>query len=291
MASRQQIKRRITSIRSTRQITRAMQLISASKLRKAQLAVQEPREYARVAREMLASLRTLAVQEGGLGLMFRERPIKKRLIIAISSDRTLAGAYNGNIIRKMYKEAEADKRAGIKTAVITLGRQVSNAATRVKDIEVVAAYNEFPEHPTANDLRPILLTAIKQFVAGDIDKVEILFTHFVSTVTQAAELQQILPAGFDEVETPPEMEYAEVEPSLEVLVESAAARLLEAQLYQAVLESVASEHSMRMVAMKNATDNANDLIDDYTLVYNNARQAAITQELAEISGGAEALNG
>jgi F-type H+-transporting ATPase subunit gamma len=291
MASRQQIKRRITSIRSTRQITRAMQLISASKLRKAQLAVQEPREYSRVAREMLAQLRKLATQEGTLSVMFKDRPVKKRLIIAISSDRTLAGAYNGNIIRRMYKEAQADQSKGIQTAVITLGRQVSNAAARVKGIEVLAAYNEFPEHPDANDLRPILLTAVEQFVAGEIDKVEILFTHFVSTVTQTAELQQILPAGFDEVETPSEMEYAEVEPSLEALLESAATRLLEAQLYQAVLESVASEHSMRMVAMKNATDNANDLIDDYTLVYNNARQAAITQELAEISGGAEALNG
>jgi F-type H+-transporting ATPase subunit gamma len=291
MASRQQIKRRITSIRSTRQITRAMQLISASKLRKAQQAVQEPREYSRVAREMLTQLRKLATQEGALGVLFKDRPIKKRLIIAISSDRTLAGAYNGNIIRRMYKEAQADQKAGVDTAVIAIGRQVSQAAARVKGIEVIAAYNEFPEHPVANDLRPILLTAIERFVSGDIDKVDLLFTHFVSTVTQTAELQQILPAGFDEVETPAEMEYAEVEPSLDILLESAATRLLEAQLYQSILESVASEHSMRMVAMKNATDNANDLIDDYTLVYNNARQAAITQELAEISGGAEALNG
>jgi F-type H+-transporting ATPase subunit gamma len=291
MASRQQIKRRITSIRSTRQITRAMQLISASKLRKAQLAVIEPREYSRVAREILASLRRLASQESTAAGLFTTRPVKKRLIIAISSDRTLAGAYNGNIIRRLYKEAQSDTKNGVATSVISIGRQVSQAVTRVKGIEVVAAFNEFPEHPDANDLRPILVTAVEQFASGEVDQVDILFTHFVSTITQAAELQQILPAGFDQVETPPEMEYAEVEPSLDVLLESAATRLIEAQLYQAILESNASEHSMRMVAMKNATDNANDLIDDYTLVYNNARQAAITQELAEISGGAEALNG
>jgi F-type H+-transporting ATPase subunit gamma len=291
MASRQQIKRRITSVRSTRQITRAMQLISASKLRRAQDAVQEPREYSRVAREMLTSLRRLAAQSGTGVNLFRARTVKKRLIIAISSDRTLAGAYNGNIIRGLYREAQADQIKGVQTKALTIGRQVSQAAARVRDIDVVATYTNFPEHPTANDLRPVLLTAVDLFAGGDVDQVDILYTRFVSSVVQTTELQQLLPAGFDEVETPVELAIAEVEPSLDVLLESATTRLLEAQIYQALLESVASEHSMRMIAMKNATDNASELIDDYTLEYNNARQAAITQELAEISGGAEALNG
>lgn len=292
MASRQQIKRRITSVKNTKQITKAMQLVAASKLRRAQETAVGPQEYSRVAREMLTTLRQLAKQEPTVATLFQQRLVNHRLIIAITSDRTLAGAYNVNIVRQLIAELKADQEKGIKTSVVTIGRQAGNAAARIHGLDIAAAYTGFPERPDANDIRPVLNTVINRFTAeGDdnVDAVTIVYTHFASTISQQVRVQQLLPAGFEETETDTEMAHATIEPSLEELLRSVTVRLLEVQIYQAILESVASEHSMRMIAMKNATDNASDLIDDYTLEYNNARQAAITQELAEITGGAEAM--
>lgn len=290
MASRQQIKRRIGSVRNTRQITRAMQLMSASKLKRAQDAVLGPRAYSEVAREMLTALRRLSQYDQSSDL-FTKRDVKNRLVIVISSNQGLAGAYDPNVIRKTIQELGADRKAGVKSSVITIGRRVTTAVSRLEGVQLAATYNELPDKPAANDLRPILTEVVDLFTAGDVDAVDIIYTHFKSTVSSEVVLQRLLPAGFDEIEVAPEIEYAEVEPSLEELVRATAVRLIESQIYQARLEAVASEQSMRMIAMKNATDNASDLIDDLTLEFNNARQAAITQELAEISGGAEALNG
>jgi F-type H+-transporting ATPase subunit gamma len=288
MASRQQIKRRIRSVTSTRQITKAMQLVAASKLRKAQEAALGPQEYSRVAREMLTSLRQLAKSEPSVNL-FTERPVKKRLLIVITSDRTLAGAYNVNVIRRMINELRDDQAKDVATEVITVGRQAGNAAARINGLTIAGSYTEFPERPTANDIRPILNTAVDRFTNGSVDQVTLIYTHFASTIKQEIQVRQLLPAGFEEVEGSEDIMHATVEPSVEELLLSATLRLLEVQIYQAILEANASEHSMRMIAMKNATDNANDLIDDYTLEFNTARQAAITQELAEIAGGAEAM--
>ncbi len=290
MASRQQIKRRIGSVKSTRQITRAMQLMAASKLRRAQEAVLGPREYSLVARELLTHLRKLAQAETKHPL-FTERPVKNRLIIAISSDQGLAGAYDSNVIRTLLQELSTDRAAGVKTSVITIGRKVSHAASRIQGVDIIAVYSGFPEKPDANALRPILDMVFDGFKKEDYDDVDLLYTRFKSMVSTEVVVQQMLPAGFDEVEVSQEISSAKIEPSVEVLVNSTVQRLLEVQLYQARLESVASEMSMRMIAMKNATDNAGDIIEDLTLELNNARQAAITQELAEITGGAEALNG
>lgn len=290
MASRQQIKRRITSVKNTRQITKAMQLVAASKLRRAQEAVLGPREFSRVAREMLTAMRHLATNNSGYQL-FAQRPVKHRLIIAVSSDRTLAGAYNANVIRRLFQEVRKDREAGVETSVIAIGRQVANAAARVQGLNIFAVYTGFPDKPDANALRPILNSALDGFIDGDFDAIDLIYTHFQSSIVQVVTEQRLLPAGFDEVEVSDEIRHAEVEPDLDELMRLTTVRLLEVQIYQAMLDSVASEHSMRMIAMKNATDNASDLIDDYTLEYNNARQSAITQELAEISGGAEALNG
>lgn len=290
MASRQQIKRRIGSVRNTRQITRAMQLMSASKLKRAQDAVIGPRDYSAVAREMLTQLRRLSQYDQSSSL-FDERPVKNRLLIVLTSNQGLAGAYDPNVLRRTIQELSADRKDGIASEVIPIGRKGAQALGRLQGVSVVAVFNELPENPEANDLRPILHTILERFEAGEVDAVDLIYTRFKSTMSQEVTLQRLLPAGFEEIETAPEIAYATVEPSLEELVASATVRLLEAQIYQGRLESVASEQSMRMIAMKNATDNASDLIEDLTLEFNNARQAAITQELAEISGGAEALNG
>jgi len=288
MASRQQIKQRIRSVKSTKQITKAMQLVAASKLRKAQDAAAGPQEYSRVAREMLTSLRQLAAGEPSSQL-FQQRQVKRRLLVVIASDRTLAGAYNVNVNRRMLVELGQDRAAGIETEVVTIGRQAANAAARIQGLKIAGVYTGFPDRPTASAIRPVLATAIDRFQAGEVDDVAVIYTHFKSTISQIVEVRRLLPAGFEEAPRNNVIERATVEPSVEALLESTTRRLLEVQVYQALLEATASEHSMRMIAMKNATDNASDLIEDYTLEYNNARQAAITQELAEISGGAEAM--
>jgi F-type H+-transporting ATPase subunit gamma len=288
MASRQQIKRRIGSVKNTKQITRAMQMVAASKLRRAQEAVVKPREYARLAREILTRLRQLAADDSEFHL-FTPRPVKRRLLIVIASDIALAGAYNGNVVRQMIHELQTDRASSIKTSVICIGRQAANAASRLAGVEVESVYQELPDHPTADNLRPILNSAVALFVDNKVDAIDLIFTEFHSTISQQVVVQKFLPAGFEETELSNDLANAEVEPSPEELLRSATLRLLEAQIYQAILDAFASEHSLRMMAMKNATDNAGDIIDDLTLEYNNARQAAITQELAEITGGAEAL--
>lgn len=288
MGSRQQIKQRIGSVKNTKQITRAMQLVSASKLRRAQEAAAGPSAYAQLAREILTRLRQLAADDSEYRL-FTARPVKHRLLIVMTSDLGLAGAYDANVLRMMIQEARADHDKGLKTSVIAIGRKAAHAAATLNGVNVEAVYQEMPDHPTADQLRPILTTVVGLFADGVVDKVDIIHTHFKSTISQEVQMKQLLPAGFEEVELSDEMARAEIEPSAESLLRSAALRLLEAQIYQAFLDAIASEHSMRMLAMKSATDNASDLIDDLTLAYNNARQAAITQELAEITGGAEAM--
>lgn len=288
MASRQQIKRRIGSVRNTKQITKAMQLVAASKLRHAQEAVVRPREYAALAREILTRLRQLSADDTEFRL-FTARPVKKRLIITITSDLGLAGAYDANVIRTLITEAQADRAKSIKTSVVAIGRKAAQASSHIAGLEVEAVYTKMPDKPSADELRPILSSVVGLFADGLVDQVDVIFTKFVSSISQEVQLQRLLPAGFEATELDDDLARADVEPSAGALLRSAALRLLEAQIYQAFLEAIASEQSMRMLAMKNATDNATDLIDDLTLEYNNARQAAITQELAEITGGAEAM--
>jgi F-type H+-transporting ATPase subunit gamma len=290
MASRQQIKQRIGSVKSTKQITKAMQLVAASKLRRAQDAAVGPRAYAEMARDILARLRNIAGGESEFHL-FAERPVKNRLLIVVTSDRGLAGAYNANIIRRMINELRGDRDARVRTSVIVIGKQAAHAAGRIAELDVKGVYQELPDKPDADTLRPILTTAVGLFADGDVDAVDLIYTKFVSTVVQEVQVKRLLPAGLD-LETDEEKHEDSditVEPSAEVVLRSTVLRLLDAQIYQALLEAAASEHSMRMLAMKNATDNASDIVDDLTLEYNNARQAAITQELAEITGGAEAI--
>jgi len=291
MASRQQLKRRITSVRSTKQITRAMQMVAASKLRKAQEAAIAPREYARHAREILTHLRALKDEssDGAGAALFAEPTVQKRLLIVIASNRGLAGAYNSNVIRQMIQELKTDKTAGVQTELITIGRKAAAAASRISGTDVRATFEDLPDQPSATDLRPILGGAVDTFMDSDIQAVDIIYTEFVSSLRQEVRVQRLLPAGFEETEVPASIAAAKIEPSVDELLEVATVRLLEAQLLQVLLEASASEHSMRMLAMKSATDNASDIVEDLTLAYNSARQAAITQELAEISGGAEAM--
>ena len=288
MASTITLKRRITSISNTRQITKAMELVSASKLRKAQAYAARSRDYQNMAYDLLRRLN--AMSEVAQMPLFKKRPVKNSLHIVITSNTGLAGAYNANVLKLLTTALQKDRADKAKSHVITVGSKGAQFVRRLADVDLLAAYPPFGDEPTANDLRPILNTVIDKYRAEEIDSVQIIYTDFKSNLVQEATILQLLPAPIIDGETEEEM-ISNFEPDVETVVHEVTTRLIEAQIWQATLEGLASEHAMRMIATKNATDNANDLIDDYTLELNTARQAAITQELAEITGGAEALNG
>lgn len=288
MASTIVLKRRITSIKNTRQITKAMQLVSASKLRRAQEYAQASRAYADLANELLTRLS--GISEVERQPLFAKREVKNRLYVVITSNSGLAGAYNANILKQLTQGLQADRDAKIDTHVIVVGSKGAQFVRRLSGVDLLAVYSAYGDHPTANDVRPLLNTVVEEYKSQAVDDVRILFTKFKSTVSQEARSQQLLPAQALQSEAAAAAAISNFEPDVETVIDQTAIRLIEAQIWQSVLESLASEHAMRMVAMKNATDNAKELIDDYTLELNTARQASITQELAEITGGAEALN-
>lgn len=284
------LKRRIGSVTNTRQITKAMELVAASKMRRAQEQARSGRIYREAAYTLLSRLsKTNEAKEHAL---FMSRPIRRKLYIVISSNRGLAGAYNANILRLMTRSIQTDNKSGVTTQVIAIGKQAANFTRRLSGVELLAAYPAFGDQPTANDIRPLLNTITDMYTNKDVDSVQLLYTDFKSNLLQIATQLSLLPAKVEENEANFDdnvLDNVTFEPSIEAVLDNVTVRLLEVQLWQAMLESIASEHSMRMLAMKNATDNASDLIDDLTLAFNTARQAAITQELAEITGGAEAI--
>lgn len=288
MAQTTALKRRITSVKNTRQITKAMELVAASKMRRAQDNALRSREYRNLARGILTRISELTnVTKHPL---YKQRPVKTRLFIVVTSDRGLAGAYNSNLFRQLNMELKEDSNNGVISKAIVIGRQGSKFLSRYQDIEIIGAYLQLPEVFDANDIRPILSTVIDQFKIASVDAVDVLYTDYRSSISQIVKAERILPAVFQAVRIPKDLERAEFEPSVDEVLNNITERIVEVQLSQALLESKASEHSMRMMAMKNASDNAGEIIDDLTLEFNTARQAAITQELAEITGGAEAIN-
>lgn len=280
------LKRRITSIRGTRQITKAMELVSASKLRRAQEFAQRSRDYRDLAYDLLKRLNAMGEVERQP--LFRKRTVKNRLYVVVTSNTGLAGAYNANTLKQLTNALQRDRSEKVKSHVITIGSKGAQFVRRLHDVDLFAVYPPFGDQPSANDVQPILNNIMDKFGDESVDEVSIIYTKFKSTVVQEPQTQQLLPAPAPENEEK-DVPISNFEPDVETVVAQITTRLVEAQIWQAVLESLASEHAMRMLATKNATDNANDLIKDYTLELNTARQAAITQELAEISGGAEAL--
>ena len=285
MANTVTLKRKISSIKNTRQITKAMELVSASKMRKAQDFAKLSRDYSQAAAELLADLSNLT--EVKINPFFNHRKVVNKLYIVVSSNSGLAGAYNYNVLRLLSASAIADRDHGIHSIVIAIGKQAANFAGRLKDVDLEAVYFAFGDKPTSNDIKPILDTILLMYKDEKIDQVDIIYTQFISNLSQVAKVTEILPIKPIDNN---KKNYTNFEPSVELVLDYSVERLLDAIIWQAVLDSLASEHSMRMMAMKNATDNAGDLIDQYTLKFNTARQSGITQDLAEISGGFEALN-
>lgn len=293
MASTITLKRRIGSIKNTRQITRAMQLVSASKMRRAQEHAAASRPYSELAYSILQRLNE--VREVASEPLFKSRDkVVARLYVVVTSNSGLAGAYNANVLKQLSLSLQSDRDERVASKVIVIGNKGAQFVRRLQNVELLAVYNNFGDNPTVNDLRPILNTLVEQYEDASVDEVQLIYTQFKTNILQVAQKLQLLPASFEDKNKDGKADRSIVttfEPDPETVISQIAVRLVEAQLWQALLESIASEHSMRMLAMKNATDNAKELIDDYTLELNTARQAAITQELAEITGGAEALNG
>lgn len=286
MANIQTLRQRIRSVTNINQITRAMEMVAASKLRRAQEATLRSRTYAISAREALARLRLLTRATDHP--LFTQKEKGKHLVILFSSDRGLAGSYNSNLFKALLEEALPDE-------LIVIGQKGAQLAAKLADrVNVIGAYTNWPAHPSPEDIRPITSSAIKRFTSGQVYQVDLLFTDFESTIKQTVVRRQLLPVDpkliFGETGKTARRPEALFEPSPQAVLNLIVPRLIEVQVYQASLEAVASEHSMRMMAMKNASDNAEELTGDLTLTYNGARQAAITQELAEITSGAEAIN-
>lgn len=291
MASTRQLKSRIRSVKSTKQITKAMQMVAASKMRRTQDVAKASTPYVRVANELMTYLASQgATSEHPL---FQRRKLKKRLIILIAADKGLAGAYNTNVLRKYLELLRRDNEHGIQNQTIAVGRKAAQFATRLKGNEIVGTYEDIPDQPSGTAFYTMLDTARDMFVAGEVDAVTVVYTDFISSITQEAAFIRLLPAGTelhsDPITVRNSVADAKYEPSIPEVLDAIAYRLVGARLFQALLDSRASEHSMRMLAMKNASDNASDLIDDLSLAMNKARQGAITQELSEISAGVEAM--
>ncbi|HMI09785.1 MAG TPA: ATP synthase F1 subunit gamma [Candidatus Saccharimonadales bacterium] len=289
MASTQALKSRIRSVKSTKQITKAMQLVAASKMRRAQDATKISAPYTLAARQILTNLS--AQMETNDHPLYAVRPVKNRLFIVIAGDRGLAGAYNSNVFKRYIRERQADVKAGIGNHTIAVGRRTVQFVSRLKDTDILGVYEYLPDNAEGRELHAIIETARAQFEDGIVDAVDIVYTQFNSSLSQEVVVQRVLPAGYEKTDTSGGIRRDVLyEPNPEVVLDSITQRLVTAQMFQALLDARASEYSMRMLAMKNATDNATDLISDLTLAMNKARQGAITQELAEISGGVEALN-
>lgn len=287
MASTTILKRRIGSVKNTRQITKAMELVAASKMKRAQDQAIASRPYRVSAADLLRKLGD--VSDVTRHPLFVRRDLKKSLLLVISSDIGLAGAYDSNVLKRLALELAENKKDKVETEVITIGKKAAQLVSKIENVDLVSAFPVFTTQPKGSDIRPIVKTIQDKYVSGEVDAVKVIYTGFVSSIKQDVHVLELLPTAVTEEKKLSPLEVAIFEPSIDSILESAVMRLIEVQVWQATLESLASEHSSRMVAMKNATDNAGDIIDDLTLEFNTARQAAITQEIAEIVGGAEAV--
>ncbi len=287
MPSTREIRRRIRSIKNIAKVTKAMETVAAAKMRKAQQQVLSTRPYASRAWEVLTYLARLRRSNAAEQPLLQERPMKKICLVLITGDRGLAGAYNSNVIREAFDRIKAWEAEGKEVTVVTIGRKGRDLMLR-HGPPLRAEFTGLSDRPTSNDVAPVASVLIEDFIEARYDAVYVVFTRFVSTLRLEPAMWQLLPIVTAHPETPMAADYI-FEPNPQTILDEVLRGLTEIQLLQAVYEAIASEQSARMVAMRNATDAANDLIGELTLSYNKARQEAITKELLDIVGGASAL--
>ena len=283
MPSQREIRRRIGSVKNIRQITRAMQFVAASKLKRAQDATLASRPYGHSIDEVIADLASVLGEEGH-PLLRTPASGAPRTIVLFTTDRGLAGALNSNLIRFALKELES---AGAGSTIVTIGKKGRDALTR-GGYEISAAFPGYGDKPTFGDVTPLVSLLVGDFLAGRSAGVTLIHPAFISTLTQRPEAVQLLPikAAADTAGIPGNQFLFEPDPG--AVLEALLPRYVATRVYQGVLETTACEQSSRMVAMKNATENAGELISDLTLTYNKVRQSNITREMIEIASGASA---
>ncbi len=286
MANLKEIRNRITSVSSTMQITSAMKMVSAAKLKKAQDAITAMRPYAEKLTELLQNFSSTLEGEVG-GSYTNQREINKILVVAITSNRGLCGAFNTNVIKqaKVLVDSYPEKQVDI----FAIGKKGNDIL--VKTSSVIDNQSAVYDNLTFDNVAVIAQTLTDKFVSGEYDKIEVVYNQFKNAATQIVQVEQFLPlAAIKSDKRVLTGDYI-FEPSKEEIVETLIPKMLKTQLYKSIRDSFASEHGARMTAMHKATDNATDLRNQLKLTYNKARQAAITNEILEIVGGAEALKG
>ena len=287
MAGGREIKTKIKSVQNTRKVTRALEMVSASKIRKAQERMKASRPYARAMRQVIGHL-AQANSEFQHPYLVERKEIRRVGYVIVSSDRGLAGGLNNNLFRKLLGEFRQWQEKGVEVDVVTIGQKASVFFRRIK-VDMLATVTHLGDTPQVEQLVGVVKVMLDAYDAGKVDKVFLAYNDFVNTMTQKATFDQLLPLPPAETQMAKhEWDYI-YEPDAESVLEHVLTRYIESLVYQAVMENVASEHAARMVAMKSASDNATKLIDTLNLVYNKARQAAITQEISEIVGGAAAV--
>lgn len=287
MASTREIQRRIKSVANIKQVTRAMEAVAASRMRRAQQQVAATRPFAEKAFDVLHYMARLPVVESDLNSLLQGREVKKICVVLISGDRGLAGGFNANVIRLGARTIAAARDDGAAVCAVTVGRKGRDWLNRYDPI-VHGEFHGLPEAPARTDLTPITRLLIDDYRAGVFDKVQLVYTDFVNTLVQNPVSVQLLPVVPAVPTVPMAPDYV-FEPDAETVLQRAIFEFTEIQIVRAVYESLASEYSARMVAMRNATEAADDLLEDLTLRFNKARQEGITSELMDIVGGTSAL--
>jgi F-type H+-transporting ATPase subunit gamma len=295
MASVQDIKRRIRSVRNTRKITRAMELVAASKLRRAQARIEAMRPYADRMLELIAGTARAATSVRGIPLLQR-REVRTVAIVPLTGDRGLAGAFNSQILRRAFALGRQLNAEGLQVRWLVAGKRGRSTLT-FRRYDLAAAWTGFSDRPAYADAQTIAHRLAELYAGGEVDRVIVVYNKFESALVQRVVEQEVLPIAEDLLETSEEERRQDAlrgdfiyEPEPEEILERLVPVYLETELYRALLESAASEQGARMTAMRNASKNAGELIDNLTLAMNRARQAEITQEILEVFAGADALS-
>ena len=307
MASTKAVKARIKSVRSTSQITKAMEVVSATKMRKAQEFAIRARPYAAASLELLENMLT---RTSDLPELLKSRDVKKSLLLVITADKGLAGAFNAHVLKRAHSWTTEKRKAGTPFLILAVGKKAKEYFERQK-IELQDSFIHFGDYAYLDETLPVAEEVIQGFLEASWDETEAVYTHFRTTLKQETVLKRILPATADGIrdivhsilpergrfaisngEAPAHLDYSyeyQFEPSPKEILDALVPQILRMHIHHMILESNASEHSARMIAMKSASDNAKELIGELTLEFNKSRQAGITRELTEITAGTEAL--
>jgi F-type H+-transporting ATPase subunit gamma len=297
VATVQDIKRRVRSVRNTRKITRALELVAAAKLKRAQSRIEDMRPYADRMLELMAGTARASSSVRGLPLLQKREQEQTVAIVPLTGDRGLAGAFNSQILRQAIALERSLRGEGKQVRWVGVGRR-GVGSLRFRRFELAGEFTGFSDQPRYTDAQAIAHRVAELYTAEEVDRVVLVYNHFESALVQKVTVQDILPLSEDLLETGDEERSEDAmrgdfifEPEPEQILERLLPVYVETELYRALLESAASEHGARMTAMRNASKNAGELIDSLTLAMNRARQAEITQEILEVVAGADALSG